>query len=196
MRFDMICAMPKAPLRDALAVALLLAAAGCSARSPQTQQPVTTPQPGTTQQPAATPQPAAAPQPSSGLEYKNQQYGFCFSLPPSWKGYTIVTDQWDGFNNKRNQDEHGPLVSIRHPLWTKENPRLDIPIMVLTRAQWDSIEKENLHIGGAPIPPSGIGENEKYFFALPARFNFEDATGAEEVQQILQGKPLHGSCKS
>ena len=114
----------------------------------------------------------------------------------SWKGYSIVTDQWDGYNNKMGQDEHGPLVSIRHPLWTKENPRLDIPIMVLTRAQWDSIQKEDLHIGGAPIPPSGIGENEKYEFALPARYNFSGLDGVEEVDKIMRSNPLRGSCKS
>lgn len=67
--------------------------------------------------------------------------------------------------------------------------------MVLTRAQWDKLDKDGFHIGAAPIGPSGIGENSKYVFALPARFNFQGATGAEEVQQILQGKPLKGSCQ-
>ena len=68
--------------------------------------------------------------------------------------------------------------------------------MVLSRAQSDSIQKEDLHIGGAPIPPSGIGENEKYVFALPARYNFSGLDGVEEVDTIMRSNPLHGSCKS
>jgi hypothetical protein len=158
------------------AVTTLLAAAGCSAH------------------------PAQPSQPNPSVGYKNKQYDFCFSLPASWKGYSVVADQWEGFNQNGPQGyqvvEHGPLISIRHPLWTRENPRQDIPIMVFTRAQWTSLQKDDFHIGAAPIGPSQLGENDKYVFALPARYNFGDLTGAEEVQQILQGKPLHGSCKS
>ena len=133
------------------------------------------------------------------IEYRSKQYGFCFALPESWKGYSIVVDQWSGFNNNGPQGyqvvEHGPLISIRHPLWTKENPRQDIPIMVFTRAQWDSLEKDGFHIGAAPIGPSELGRNHTYVFALPARYNFAFSTGFEEVDQIIQSKPLHGSCK-
>jgi hypothetical protein len=133
------------------------------------------------------------------IEYRNKQYGFCFALPESWKGYSIVMDEWSGFNNSGPQGyqvvEHGPLISIRHPLWTKENPRQDIPIMVFTRAQWDSLEKDDFHIGAAPIGPSELGRNRTYVFALPARYNFAFPTGFEEVDQIIQSKPLHGPCK-
>ena len=80
------------------------------------------------------------------IQYRNASYGFCVSLPASWKGYSIVSDHWDGFNNNGPQGyqvvEHGPLILIRHPLWTKQNPRQDIPIMVFTRKQWDSLEKD------------------------------------------------------
>lgn len=178
---------------------MLLIAAACSTPPAQQQQPSAGQQSGIAQKSGTTQQPATTQQPGSGIEYKNQQYDFCFSLPPSWKGYSIVTDQWEGFTTSGPQGyqvvERGPIISIRHPLWTKDNPRQDIPIMVLTRAQWDKLDKDGFHIGAAPIGPSGIGENSKYVFALPARFNFQGATGAEEVQQILQGKPLKGSCQ-
>jgi hypothetical protein len=36
------------------------------------------------------------------------------------------------------------LLSIRHPLWTKQNPRQDIPIMVFALAQWQLIEADEI----------------------------------------------------
>lgn len=126
--------------------------------------------------------------------YNNTQYGFNFSLPDSWKGYTIVTDQWEGTAiGDTKIAAMGPLLSIRHPEWTSQNPRQDIPIMVFTLAQWNSLQHDEFHIGAAPINPSELGRNNKYVFALPARYNFAFATGYEEVEQILNGKPLQPS---
>lgn len=146
------------------------------------------------------PQAQEAPAKTSGatIEYRNGEFGFCVSLPESWKGYSIVTDEWSGFNNSGPQGyqvvQHGPLISIRHPLWTKEKPRQDIPIMVFTRSQWSALQKDEFHIGAAPIGPSELGHNHKYVFALPARYNFAYPDGVEEVDQIIQSKPLH-ACK-
>jgi len=89
----------------------------------------------------------------------------------------------------------GPIISIRHPLWTKENPRQDIPVMVFTRKQWDSLLKDDFHIGAAPIGPSELGRNHKYVFALPARYNFANLPGLEEVDQIIKSNPLRAPCK-
>jgi hypothetical protein len=128
------------------------------------------------------------------MDYRNSQYGFSFTLPASWKGYSIVTDQWQGYTSGELGDvlaQQGPLISIRHPLWTSADPRQDIPIMVFTLPQWDSLQREEFHIGAAPIGPSELGRNAKYVFALPARYNFAFPTGWEEVQKILDGKPLH-----
>jgi hypothetical protein len=131
---------------------------------------------------------------STATDYRNTEFGFDFSLPASWKGYSIVMDQWQGYASGEQGDvlvEHGPLISIRHPLWTAANPRQDIPIMVFTLSQWDALEREEFHIGAAPIGPSELGRNTKYVFALPARYNFAYLSGWEEVQKILDGKPLH-----
>jgi len=130
----------------------------------------------------------------STMDYRNSQYGFRFTLPASWKGYSIVTDQWQGYTSGEQGDvlaQQGPLMSIRHPLWTSADPRQDIPIMVFTLLQWDSLQREEFHIGAAPIGPSELGRNAMYVFALPARYNFAYLTGWEEVQKILDGKPLH-----
>lgn len=126
--------------------------------------------------------------------YKNSRYGFQFPLPASWEGYTIVEEKWEGLSIGDPQGdkvvETGPMISIRHPKWTKENPRQDIPIMVFTLAQWTSLEKEGFHIGAAPIGPKELGRNAKYVFALPARYNYAFPAGFEEVEEILKNDPL------
>src|SRR5665648_310054 len=74
--------------------------------------------------------------------YQNTEYGFSFSLPESWKGYTIVTDKWEGLAIRDSKViETGILINIRHPNWTSANPWQDIPIMIFTLSQWDSLQQ-------------------------------------------------------
>jgi hypothetical protein len=125
------------------------------------------------------------------IVYANTQYGFNFTLPASWKGYTIVTSNWQGdMVEEPSQKLTGPEISIRNPLWTSANPRQDIPIMIFTPAQWGLIQQERLSLGAAPVGPSELGHNANYYFALPARYNFAFPTGYEEVDQIIANKPL------
>ena len=123
-------------------------------------------------------------------QYVNTQYGFSISLPSTWKGYTVVAENWTGtmVDNSKSPSIQGPKLLIRHPLWTLENPRQDIPIMVFSKDQWNLIVNEKLSVGAAPIGPSELGRNANYIFALPARYNFAYATGFEEVQQIIYNK--------
>lgn len=86
--------------------------------------------------------------------------------------------------------ETGPLIFLRHPQWTAQNPRQDIPIMIFTLAQWDSLRHEKLSVGAAPVPPKELGRNKKCVFALPARYNFAFLPGYEEVENILESNPL------
>ena len=69
--------------------------------------------------------------------YRNTQFGFSFSLPESWKDYQIVTEKWEGraLDGRANGKivETGLMIKIRHPEWTSENPRQDIPIMVFKK---------------------------------------------------------------
>lgn len=130
---------------------------------------------------------------TDGLIYKNTEYGFNFALPASWKDYTIKSEKWEGTGDSK---ESGPKLSIRHPKWTKENPRQDIPILVFTTSQWDKVLKGEFNIGAAPIGPTELGHNSKYVFALPARYNYAFPTGYEEVEDILKGNPLQASDKT
>jgi hypothetical protein len=131
---------------------------------------------------------------TDSIAYENTQYGFSFSLPESWKGYSIVTDKWEGLALDDSQNdkvaETGAMISIRHPQWTSEDPRQDIPIMIFTLAQWNSLQQDNFHIGAAPMGPSELGRNSGYVFALPARYNYAYPTGFEEVENILKSSPL------
>jgi len=129
------------------------------------------------------------------VKYTNSQYGFDFVLPVSWEGYFIVEDKWEGYNSSETTGQvlvvEGPQLSIRHPLWTSAQPRQDIPIMVFTIVEWNDMQADKFHIGAAPINPSELGRNNKNVFALPARYNYAFPVGYEEVEKILEGKPLH-----
>lgn len=126
--------------------------------------------------------------------YRNEEYGFTFSLPESWKGYSVIQENWQGYKNTEQGDivvEKGLKILIRNPQWTAGNPRQDIPIMVFTINQWNSLTQDKFHIGAAPINPSELGRNAQYVFALPARYNYAFPTGWEEVEKILGSHPLN-----
>ncbi len=84
----------------------------------------------------------------------------------------------------------GRSFLFRHPEWTSEIPRQDIPIMIFTLSQWDALQRQEFHIGAAPIGPKELGRNSNYVFALPARYNFAFPKGYEEVEDILEDNPL------
>lgn len=62
--------------------------------------------------------------------------------------------------------------------------------MVFTTTQWEALQQEQFHIGAAPIGPRELGRNQRYVFALPARYNFAFPEGYEEVEQIIESNPL------
>lgn len=128
------------------------------------------------------------------IVYENRQYGFDFTLPESWKGYKIIIDKWEGYSlNKQDSGKivlSGPIIYIRHPNWSEQDKHQDIPIMVFTISEWNSLQKGEFHIGAAPIGPKELGRNSAYVFALPARYNFTFHTGYKEVEDILNKNSL------
>mgnify|MGYP001049093882 CR=1 FL=1 len=130
---------------------------------------------------------------ASPTTYLNKQYGFSFQLPESWAGYAVISDQWKGYTivgSREEPVETGALINLRHPQWTMEDPRQDIPIMVFTLPQWNALQQEKFSVGAAPVGPKELGRNSQYVFALPARYNFAFPTGYEEVEEILARDPL------
>jgi hypothetical protein len=123
--------------------------------------------------------------------YNNKEYGFYFTLPASWIGYSVIEDKWEGVSlTESKENQSGPIIYIRHPEWTEKTPRQDIPIMVFTKDQWESLNNGEFSVGAAPVGPSILGENTSYVFALPARYNYEFLTGFEEVEEILENDSL------
>ncbi len=130
----------------------------------------------------------------AGIEYRNDRYGFSVSLPRSWRVYSVVTDTWEGYASDtqgRVVSEQGTEIGIRHPQWTSQHPRQDIPVMIFTLAQWAALQQGKFSVSAAPIEPTELGHNGAYVFALPARYNYAYATGWEEVAKILEGTSFH-----
>lgn len=149
--------------------------------------------PAPQQQDSAT---TAGKQTTKTVVYENKKYRFRFVLPESWKGYSILVGYWTGSawdpekREKPIREETGPVITIRHPLWTESDPYQDIPIMILTYAQADLSKEGNLSTSAAPYGPQEIARNSKYVFALPPRYNYAIATGVEEVEQLIREHSL------
>ncbi|WP_338448491.1 hypothetical protein R4Z09_19995 [Niallia oryzisoli] len=193
-------ALKKTILKWALVTSVLFLIIGCSRNSNPTsgnqdqENPTTSERQNTTSD-KPDPSSSASSDASKSIVYQNTQYGFSFNLPLSWSGYSIITDQWEGIAANGGPSgstvvETGPILSIRDPKWTKETPRQDIPIMVFTLNQWNSLKQEEFHIGAAPLDPTELGRNNHYVFALPARYNYAFLPGYEDVEKILAGNPL------
>jgi len=142
--------------------------------------------------PAHAPKVAAA---QATIVYRNTQYGFCFVLPKSWRGYRIVAEQWNGTILSSGEAVRGPQLLIRNPKWTKEAPYQDIPIMVFTPAEWQHVENDDMSVSAAPIGPAELGQNSRYVFALPPRWiGFYDTLGQDEVSAWMNQNRLQAPC--
>jgi hypothetical protein len=125
------------------------------------------------------------------VEYRNVECGFSLTLPESWKGFRVLWSEWEGsvLTDDGNVARvlRGPRIQIRHPKWTEQNPREDMPIIVFTIAQWN----EDPVVSAAPIGPLELGRNRKYVIAVPPRWDYDFAEGWEEAQEILTPESLH-----
>ena len=130
---------------------------------------------------------------STNIVYKNTEYGFNFTLPASWKGYTVVNNKWIGSSSTitiATNTQTGPKLLIRNPKWTATAPYEDIPVLVFTITQWNVYLAEKFNISAAPIQASELARNDKYVFALPPRWDYDYSIGFKEAQDILASKPL------
>jgi hypothetical protein len=127
----------------------------------------------------------------SAVVYNNADYGFTFSLPADWKGYSINQDSWKGNPlTTPAASETGPKIFIRNPNWTSAVHYEDIPILIFTVAQWNSYTAEDFAVSAAPIPATELGRNNFYVFALPPRWDFDYSQGFKEAENILASNPL------
>ena len=129
--------------------------------------------------------------PDTSVVYTNTDYGFKFTLPTSWKGYSVVLEEWDGNPLVGEAKQSGPKIFIRNPKWTVAAPYQDLPILVFTISQWGAYMSEDFAVGAAPIKATELARNNKYVFALPARWDFDYSLDYKEAQDIFAGKPIH-----
>jgi hypothetical protein len=127
---------------------------------------------------------------TTSVIYKNTDYGFNFTLPANWQGYSIVNETWKGSVLKSKIEQSGPKLLIRNPKWTVAVPYEDLPILIFTISQWDSYLAEDFSVSAAPILASELARNNKYVFALPPRWDFDYSLDYKEAQDIIAGKPL------
>ena len=121
--------------------------------------------------------------------YRNEEYGFEIILPNTWRGYSILEEDWSGRTLAGEDTEffEGPQIVIRHPEWTVTQLWQDIPIMVFTKNEWNLIEENNLNVSAAPIGPSKLGENQEHVFASPPRWiGYTDNLGQDEAGEIIE----------
>jgi len=127
----------------------------------------------------------------TAIIYNNADYGFTFSLPVDWKGYSIVNSTWQGYSQTNTNAQTGVKLLIRNPNWTSEKHYEDIPIMIFTISQWNSYSAGDFYTSAAPFPASELARNNLYVFAIPPRWDYDYSQGYEEADNILTTKPLH-----
>jgi hypothetical protein len=127
----------------------------------------------------------------SPVIYKNAEYGFTFSLPADWKGYSIVKSSWKGYPLASTTPQAGVTLLIRNPNWTSSVHYEDIPIMIFTISEWNSYAAGDFSTSAAPFPASELGRNNRYVFALPPRWDYDFSQGYQEAENILNAKSLH-----
>lgn len=64
--------------------------------------------------------------------------------------------------------------------------------MIFKPQQWSEVQQEKLVVSAAPFPPSELGRNKRYVFALPPRWDYDFVDGWEEAQRILGGEGAAG----
>ncbi len=128
---------------------------------------------------------------TSSIIYKNNTFGFNFSLPDSWQGYSIIKSAWEGNPiTATSAKQTGPKLLIRNPKWTSALPYEDIPVMVFTLEQWSSYVAGNFSVSAAPVEATELGRNNLYVFALPPRWNFDYSEEYIEAENIIKSNPL------
>jgi hypothetical protein len=125
------------------------------------------------------------------IRYHNSQYNSTFCLPANWKGYSVLTRQWEGEEYAPEKDTvvkvaDGPIIVLRNPQWKTNNLYQDIPVYIFTRQQWDDIHLGKYDAVGAGGVIDEIWHNDKYVFGIHSRYNADDSiNGWSKVQGIV-----------
>jgi hypothetical protein len=125
------------------------------------------------------------------IRYHNSQYDLTLYLPTDWKGYSVLTDEWEGETYLPEKDKdvvlaRGPIIELRNPQWKTNDLYQDIPIFIFTRQQWDDIHLGKYDAVGAGGIIYELWHNGKYVFGIHSRYNSDDSVkGWKEAQDIV-----------
>lgn len=137
-----------------------------------------------------TPTTPTTPVASSTITYQNTDYGFTFTLPMNWQGYSVMKDTWKGTTLTSTTAQSGPKLLIRNPKWTASAPYEDLPVLVFTISQWDAYLAEKFSVFAAPVKATELARNNVYVFVLPPRWDFDYSLDFKEAQNIIASNPL------
>lgn len=158
----------------------------------QSQPTQATSQP--TKTPTQSPDRAPSSSDSDSIVYTNKQYGFQFSLPESWKGYSIVKSHWEGNTMDKNASKKTSEILFNpfdsRSSMDRANAKAGYTHYGIYDQSVGLSSTGRIFIGAAAIQPSELGQNDRYVFAIPSRYNFAYPPGYEEVDKILQSGPL------
>jgi len=132
------------------------------------------------------------------LRYHNAQYDLTYFLPASWRGYSVLIQQWDAPLHSADYQtvvgkERGPIIVLRNPHWNAGDRYQDIPIMVFTRSQWAAEEQERFFPYACGTIET-MWHNREYVFGIYDRYQDMDiqsnggveVKGAEEAEDIIE----------
>jgi hypothetical protein len=132
------------------------------------------------------------------IRYHNSKFDLTFYLPASWRGYSVLTEHWDGgtYSSEKDMDialARGLIVVLRNPLWKTNDLYQDIPIYVFTRRQWDDMHLGKYDAAGAGGLIYELWHNDKYVFGIHSRaFWEEELKDTREAENIVdQNCALH-----
>ncbi len=135
--------------------------------------------------------------PGLPLRYHNEQYDFTFFLPASWRGPSVLIQQWDAPLHSADYQtevgrERGSIIVLRSPRWKGNDHYQDIPILVFTRGQWVASEGQQRFF---PYACGLIGElwhNPRYVFGMWTRYEDLDIqnNGGAEVRGVEEARDI------
>lgn len=127
------------------------------------------------------------------VRYQDTRYGLTFFLPPTWRGYSISVQQLEDERyspvlGREVVVGHTPMIVLRNPQWQPSAPCQDIPILVVTRTQWDALHQgelwPSLFAGGMM---NELWHNQRFVFAMSSRYNADDQVrGWKEVAEVVR----------
>jgi hypothetical protein len=131
------------------------------------------------------------------LRYHNAHYALEFSLPASWQGYSVLTQQWEGQSYIPARDElmvteQGPIIVLRQPGWRDDQPSQDVPLLVFTRGQWEAMQNGKFSVGAGGVWQE-IMCNSSFVFVISSRFNANDSLKgwAEATDAVERNRAAH-----